>query len=381
MAALYTFPLLRMPGDIDVWLHPAKISECSLSLVRKSVLELAGDKGKLEGVTYCHVHYPLLKDTEVELHFTPSWMNGFADNKRLQKFFMEQVPVQFSNEIELPDISENINSPTIEFNRFYILLHIYRHLFGEGIGLRQLMDYYHVLHHQASEDSIKRTLDILQQMGMTRFASAVMFVMQKVFGLKDNYLILPPDIKEGRFLLSEIMRSGNFGKFDKRIRRSSRMKYAPFVLLSHSKEIVHSSSIIRTKSLQMLHSESGCTSGENGTVGLILSKLLLSIKGQPLLKKSFCHSMKQIQLYDYQTEMKQRIESVFKLHRSAMVQMPTGTGKTYLLAAYVYDWVKRNESIVWIVAHRRELIQQIKDSVEQIMESMDEHISEIYLTK
>ena len=59
-----------------------------------------------------------------------------------------------------------------------------------------------------------------------------------------------------------------------------------------------------------------------------------------------------------------------------MVQMPTGTGKTYLLAAYVYDWVKRNESIVWIVAHRRELIQQIKDSVEQIMESMDEHISE-----
>ena len=265
MAALYTFPLLRMPGDIDVWLHPAKISECSLSLVRKSVLELAGDKGKLEGVTYCHVHYPLLKDTEVELHFTPSWMNGFADNKRLQKFFMEQVPVQFSNEIELPDISENINSPTIEFNRFYILLHIYRHLFGEGIGLRQLMDYYHVLHHQASEDSIKRTLDILQQMGMTRFASAVMFVMQKVFGLKDNYLILPPDIKEGRFLLSEIMRSGNFGKFDKRIRRSSRMKYAPFVLLSHSKEIVHSSSIIRTKSLQMLHSESGCTSGENGS--------------------------------------------------------------------------------------------------------------------
>ena len=83
----------------------------------------------------------------MELHFTPSWMNGFADNKRLQKFFMEQVPVQFSNEIELPDISENINSPTIEFNRFYILLHIYRHLFGEGIGLRQLMDYYHVLHH------------------------------------------------------------------------------------------------------------------------------------------------------------------------------------------------------------------------------------------
>ena len=86
--------------------------------------------------------------------------------------------------------------------------------------------------------------------------------------------------------------------------------------------------------------------------------------------------MKQIQLYNYQTEMKQRIESVFISHRSAMVQMPTGTGKTYLLAACVYDWVKKNKSTVWIVAHRRELIQQIKDSVKQIMESLDEYVSE-----
>ena len=59
-----------------------------------------------------------------------------------------------------------------------------------------------------------------------------------------------------------------------------------------------------------------------------------------------------------------------------MVQMPTGTGKTYLLAACVYDWVKKNKSTVWIVAHRRELIQQIKDSVKQIMDSLDEYVSE-----
>ena len=71
MAALYTFPLLRMPGDIDVWLHPAKISECSLSLVRKSVLELAGDKGKLEGVTYCHVSLPATQGYRSGASFYP----------------------------------------------------------------------------------------------------------------------------------------------------------------------------------------------------------------------------------------------------------------------------------------------------------------------
>ena len=104
----------------------------------------------------------------------------------------------------------------------------------------------------------------------------------------------------------------------------------PFVLLSHSKEIVHSSSIIARSPYRCSIPNLAVLLEKMARLDLILSKLLLSIKGQPLLKKSFCHSMKQIQLYDYQTEMKQRIESVFKLHRSAMVQMPTGTGKTYL---------------------------------------------------
>ena len=149
------------------------------------------------------------------------------------------------------------------------------------------MDYYHVLHHQASEDSIKRTLDILQQMGMTRFASAVMFVMQKVFGLKDNYLILPPDIKEGRFLLSEIMRSGNFGKFDKRIRRSSRMKYASVRLLSHSKEIVHLQALSARSPYRCSIPNLAVLLEKMARLDLILSKLLLSIKGQPLLKNHF----------------------------------------------------------------------------------------------
>ena len=73
---------------------------------------------------------------------------------------------------------------------------------------------------------------------------------------------------------------------------------------------------------------------------------------------------KVIELYDYQSEMIARIDAAFKSHRSLMVQMPTGTGKTYLLASVVFrDLEKSDAANVWIVVHRRELVEQIEDTL------------------
>lgn len=77
-----------------------------------------------------------------------------------------------------------------------------------------------------------------------------------------------------------------------------------------------------------------------------------------------------IRLYDYQLEMKQRIRAAFKSHQSVMVQMPTGTGKTYLLASCVYEWLDSHEGEVWIVAHRRELVEQIQESINRLTDFM-----------
>lgn len=74
--------------------------------------------------------------------------------------------------------------------------------------------------------------------------------------------------------------------------------------------------------------------------------------------------MNNIRLYDYQIEMKERIEAAFRSCRSVMVQMPTGTGKTHVLASVVMDEVQRaKNACVWIVAHRRELVEQIGESL------------------
>ena len=74
--------------------------------------------------------------------------------------------------------------------------------------------------------------------------------------------------------------------------------------------------------------------------------------------------MKKIELFDYQEDMKARIEKALCLHRSVMAQMPTGTGKTYLLTAVIDSFVRANpKAKVWIVAHRRELVSQIDETV------------------
>lgn len=146
----------------------------------------------------------------------------------------------------LPSIKNNKNIsfpiPTVSFNAVYQLCHIYRHLFNEGIGLRQLLDYYFVLENftqkcQArlcknndqsmgqwdegmgvSVKSKEEVMHTLSRFGMKKFAGAVMYVLQTVFAMPDVYLLCEADEREGRFLLDEIMQAGNFGKFDGRIK-------------------------------------------------------------------------------------------------------------------------------------------------------------------
>lgn len=215
IATLYPNPLLRTSGDIDIWLNGE----------RERIYAFAHSRVGLQGLTYQHIHYPLHKDVEVEVHVTPGHLFAPIRNRRLQHYF--ESAAQWHHEVELPEGVGSICVPTAEFNRIYILLHIYMHLFGEGIGLRQVLDYYYVLRQADTVESRERTVATLRKLRMMRFAKAMMWVLHEVFGLEEEYLIATPDENEGRFLLSEIMLAGNFGKYDARIDRTNHHKLLP----------------------------------------------------------------------------------------------------------------------------------------------------------
>ena len=233
-----TLGVYRTPGDIDIWLQGSR--EEVLDYVRRHVSDCKP--------VYHHVDFPVIKGLDIEVHFTPSWMNSPVTNRRLQRFFRESADALFArnedgelsifNSQTVPLFIEGraeqseaegvtsvarrqsyseIPSPNLAFNRVYILVHIYRHLFHEGIGLRQLMDYYFVLQQGFTEEEREETMQVLRSLKMQRFAGAVMWVLQHVYGMDSRYLLTEPNEQEGRFLLNEIMLAGNFGQYDKRL--------------------------------------------------------------------------------------------------------------------------------------------------------------------
>ena len=210
-ALFYPRPLHRMPGDIDLWMSGG----------RKPLVDYARRYDPQAEVVYHHVDFNVLKEAHMELHFTPSWMNCWLTNRRLQRCFREWARLSFLHREPLPDRVGEIPVPTVEMNRVYLLVHIYRHLFDEGIGLRQLMDYYFVLCRPCTDEERRTAVRTLERLHLVRFASAVMYVLQEVFGMRDTHLLVAPSPGRGRRLLREIMLAGNFGRYDSRIRRAA----------------------------------------------------------------------------------------------------------------------------------------------------------------
>ena len=223
-ALLYPDPYMRTSGDIDIYLTGG----------RKRVMQYINKVCPNQVMRYHHVDFPVMK-TAIEVHFTPSYMFFPVHNRRMQKWFKEVMGEQCNHQVSLPDGYGEIHVPQVSFNVIYILSHLYRHIFTEGIGLRQLLDYYFVIlkwHTDLTNltDSnkslpqmtqINTDLDALRHelkyLGLWKFAGAVMFVMKEVFGLSEDRMIAPMDEREGRFLLDEIMRGGNFGQYDDRM--------------------------------------------------------------------------------------------------------------------------------------------------------------------
>ena len=201
-ALMYPNPYSRTPGDIDVWIDAS----------RERIMEYAQKKFELgDDIRLQHLETSL-DDVPVELHFFPCSMNNILYHARLQKWFRRNADLQCSHIVGLPDGAGDIAIPTTAFNVIYQLTHLYHHFFDEGIGMRQIIDYYYIVNNDellVVRDTLQRELKYL---GLWKFAGAVMYVLHEALGLPEEKMIAPMDEKRGKLLLAEILEGGNFGR-------------------------------------------------------------------------------------------------------------------------------------------------------------------------
>ena len=133
-ALMYPNPYSRTPGDIDIWVEGGD----------KRVISFVRSISPHEKACYHHIEFPPYKGVEVEVHYRPSFLLCFWHNRKLQKYYERVKEEQFSHRVKMGEQGEGA-IPTVEFNLIFQLTHIFSHLMNEGIGLRQLVDYYYVL--------------------------------------------------------------------------------------------------------------------------------------------------------------------------------------------------------------------------------------------
>ena len=202
-ALMYPNPYSRTPGDVDVWIDAS----------RERILEYAQKKFEQgDDIRLQHLETSL-DGVPVELHFFPCSMNNPIYHARLQKWFRRNADLQCSHIVGLPDGAGDIAIPTSAFNVVYQLCHLYHHFFDEGIGMRQIIDYYYVVSMlNVNCEMLTWLPKDLKHLGLWKFAGAVMYVLHEALGLSKEKMIVPMDEKRGKLLLAEILNGGNFGK-------------------------------------------------------------------------------------------------------------------------------------------------------------------------
>ena len=325
---LYYPEILRMrrtPGDIDLWCitPPSGLSMPNASLRDytnyhgiNAVMEYVRMQFRQQGIDanpkacYHHIDAPSMDGTKVEVHYRPAFLRSPLRNWRMQRWFEHHADECMNNKTHL-----GFSMMTSSVNVVYHMCHLYTHIFEGGIGLRQLMDYYFALrvwHNDVMECkdlqtqgmwseglgtpvmSKEEVMAVIRSFGMGKFAGAVMFVINEVFGggnenekgqrrtrretdgcpqadfvgesessefkqnlnggpqaddgeerelkrinreLKENnfapWMICEPNEKEGKKLLDEIMKGGNFGQYDTRdaaLKKGGMMKHGVWKL-------------------------------------------------------------------------------------------------------------------------------------------------------
>lgn len=209
-ALMYPDPYMRKAGDIDLWIVPnnGETIDDIIRLCRK--ISPGCD------LEYHHAQMDDNGHTPVEIHYRPSFNENIITNNRLQHYFDSVREEQVKTIVDLPDGLGKISVPTNSFNRVFQLSHMMKHFLFEGIGLRHIIDYYYLLLRGTTNTEKAEFAKLIKPLGLTKFARGMMYVMKYYLGLDDKYLLVKPNRRIGRFIMSEVMKTGNFGRGDDR---------------------------------------------------------------------------------------------------------------------------------------------------------------------
>lgn len=198
-ARLYPDPLSRQPGDIDIWVDGG----------RRSVERLLDELGLLEGADTKQVHHVGLPVSgaavPVEVHNLPSHGNV---NRRTNRALQQWLSELLDRGTELTP--EGFRVPSVAFALSMQLSHISQHLQLEGVGLRQVVDYYMLLR-ASTADERREVGSRLKMLGLRPVAAALMWVLGEVLHLDSSMMLTRPSRRRGRWMLDRIVSGGNFG--------------------------------------------------------------------------------------------------------------------------------------------------------------------------
>lgn len=201
VAQYYPRPQHRSCGDIDLWVIPRDTSES-----RYHLTQWLKNHYEVPMVVWHHIDARIFDKVKTEIHIYPAWMYNPIKNRFLQHFFRQETDRQMS-----VDSSLGFACTTVQFDAVYSLIHTFHHLLEEGVGLRHIIDYYYVLS-ALPKDSYGEVLLVTDHLGLGRFVGAMMWILNKAFKLPEEELLCKANEEEGRFLLKEVLASGNFGQ-------------------------------------------------------------------------------------------------------------------------------------------------------------------------
>lgn len=201
-AMMYPNPLSRQGGDIDVWVSATK--ESTMEYCRKFA------QGEPES-TFEHVLLNIYGDPEVEMHFSIGPACGLI-SKNIEKWFKREMPSHVAS-ITLPN-GGSISVPDTIANIVHQTSHIYHHFVADGVGMRQVLDYYMLIKKAKQEhtdfDAVSKILKALHLLAMSR---AVIYLIEKILGLPQGEMPWKPDTGYGKLLLDTMIKGGNFGMY------------------------------------------------------------------------------------------------------------------------------------------------------------------------